>query len=77
MTEALPTRNAEDWRYADLAALAPLWPLADAEVVTVTAGGDYARTIVQSDGGVTRLTLVLESKAVAALVRGSFGDSDA
>lgn len=67
MTEALPTRNAEDWRYADLAALAPLWPLADAEVVTVAAGGDYARTIVQTDGGVTRLTLVLEAKATASV----------
>ncbi|MFN3516850.1 MAG: SufB/SufD family protein [Novosphingobium sp.] len=30
---ALPTRRQEDFRYADLAALAPLWPLAQQRIV--------------------------------------------
>jgi Fe-S cluster assembly protein SufD len=34
---ALPTRRDEDFRYADLAALAPLWPVA-VETIAVTAG---------------------------------------
>jgi hypothetical protein len=35
----MPTRKAEDWRYADLAALERLWPLAEPEAITVAAGG--------------------------------------
>jgi len=34
---ALPTRKDEDFRYADLAALAPLWPVA-VETIAVAAG---------------------------------------
>ena len=34
---ALPTRRDEDFRYADLAALAPLWPVA-VETISVAAG---------------------------------------
>ena len=34
---ALPTRRDEDFRYADLAALAPLWPVA-VETIAVAAG---------------------------------------
>ena len=56
---ALPTRKSEDFRYADLDALAQFWPLPEAESVVVPAGGTFARTIVQDAGGVTRLALAL------------------
>lgn len=67
VAEILPTRAEEDWRYADVKALADLWPLPARETVTVPAGGTFARSIVQTEGGVTRLSLVLEAKATAAL----------
>lgn len=63
---ALPTRKAEDWRYADLAALERLWPLPAAESVTVAAGGSYARAIMH-DAGVLQLALTLEAGASAAI----------
>ncbi|MFN5781029.1 MAG: SufD family Fe-S cluster assembly protein, partial [Novosphingobium sp.] len=46
---ALPTRKDEDFRYADLAALAPLWPVA-VETISVAAGeaGNLAMVL---DGG--------------------------
>lgn len=62
----LPTRKAEDWRYADLAALEKLWPLPAAEQVTVAAGESFARAIVNK-GGVVQLNLVLEAGAQAAV----------
>jgi Fe-S cluster assembly protein SufD len=62
----LPTRKAEDWRYADLAALEKLWPLPDAESITVAAGDSFARAIVNK-GGVVRLSLTLEAGAKAAV----------
>ncbi|MDE1918001.1 MAG: SufD family Fe-S cluster assembly protein [Sphingomonadales bacterium] len=65
--ETLPTRAAEDWRYADVEALKALWPIAAPELVTVPAGGSFSRTILQTGGGVTRLSLVLESKATAVV----------
>jgi len=46
-TLALPTRRDEDFRYADLAALAPLWPVA-VETIDVAAGESGALTIVAS-----------------------------
>ena len=64
---ALPTRKSEEWRYADLGALAALWPLPDAEQVTVAAGETFARAIVREDGGVTRLALRLEPGARASV----------
>jgi Fe-S cluster assembly protein SufD len=66
-TQTLPTRKAEDWRYADVEALKTIWPIDAPEQVTVSAGGHFTRTIVQTGGGVTRLSLVLESKATAAI----------
>lgn len=67
MTAALtlPTRKSEDWRYADLGALAKVWPLPEAESVVVPAGGSFVRTIVQDAGGVTRLSLALGKAAKA------------
>ena len=64
---ALPTRKAEDWRYADLPALAKLWPLPEPEAITVSAGGEYGRAIVQDAGGVTQIALTLEARATAAV----------
>ena len=40
-----PTRRQEAFRYADLTALAPLWPVA-AEVIRVAAGAAGALTVV-------------------------------
>jgi Fe-S cluster assembly protein SufD len=44
---ALPTRRDEAFRYADLPALAPLWPVA-AEVIAVSAGEAGALAIVNT-----------------------------
>lgn len=46
---AFPTRKDEDFRYADLAALAPLWPVA-VETITVAAGESGNLALVL-DGG--------------------------
>lgn len=64
---ALPTRKSEAYRYADLDALALLWPLAGAESIVVPEGGSFARAIVQDAGGVTRLSLVLDKGAAGAV----------
>ena len=51
---ALPTRRDELFRYADLAALAPLWPVA-VETIAVAAGEHRALSIVPTgDAGVVR-----------------------
>jgi Fe-S cluster assembly protein SufD len=64
---ALPTRKSEEWRYADLDALARVWPLPERESVVVPAGGSFARAIVQEAGGVTQLSLTLGQGAKAAI----------
>lgn len=66
MTLSLPTRHAEEWRYADLAALEQLWPLPDAESVVVPSRSRFTRAIVP-EGGVTRLSLSLGEGASAAV----------
>jgi len=66
-TAALPSRKAEAWRYADLDALARLWPLPEAESVMVPAGGRFARAIVQDADGAVRLSLSLGKGAVATV----------
>jgi Fe-S cluster assembly protein SufD len=55
----MPTRKAEDWRYADLAALERLWPLDEPEAITVAAGGSFARSVINTDG-VVRLAITLK-----------------
>ena len=47
---ALPTRRDEAWRYADLEAVARVWPLPARREVVVADGDAIARTIV-IDGG--------------------------
>ncbi len=44
---ALPTRRDEAWRYADLAAVASVWPVPAAELIEVAAGESLTRVIVQ------------------------------
>ena len=62
---ALPTRRDESWRYADLDALAGLWPLPEVESIIVPAGGSFSRAIVQDSGGVKQVSLVLGKGATA------------
>lgn len=64
---ALPTRRDEAWRYADLDAVARLWPLPAPERILVPADESFARAIVQDTGGVHQIDLVLEAGAEAAL----------
>ena len=47
---ALPTRHDEAWRYADLTALATVWPVRP-QAVVVAAGESAARTLVLSGAG--------------------------
>jgi Fe-S cluster assembly protein SufD len=50
MTAALPTRRDEAWRYADLDAVARVWPVAAPEAITVAAGATDARHLIQDVG---------------------------
>jgi Fe-S cluster assembly protein SufD len=61
---ALPTRKDEAFRYADLAALAPLWPVA-VERIVVAAGETQSETIISLDGAATvrELAIVLDAGA--------------
>lgn len=61
---ALPTRKDEDFRYADLAALAPLWPVA-VETISVAAGQSGTLVLVlDGDQPVAReLAIVLADGA--------------
>lgn len=61
----LPSRRDEDWRYADIKALAKLWPLPAPERIVVAAGEHMTRTIVQDAGAVVQITLVLQAGASA------------
>lgn len=58
---ALPTRKDETYRYADLAALAPLWPVA-VEEIRVAAGGDEALAIA-AEAGMRELAIAVEDGA--------------
>lgn len=51
-TLPLPTRRDEAWRYADLHALAPLWPAiaGQREEISVSAGGTGSRQIILEAG---------------------------
>lgn len=76
---ALPTRKDEAFRYADLAALAPLWPVA-AEQIVVAAGTTAALTVLADDADapvVRDLELSIEAGASFDLrllnVAGAYG----
>ena len=69
----LPTRKDESWRYADLGALARLWPLPEVESIIVPAGGSYSRALVLDSGGVKQVELVLGKGARARMDTLNFG----
>ena len=69
----LPTRKSEEFRYADIDALAKLWPLPEPESVIVPAGGSFSRAIVLDAGGVAQLKLSLGKGAKAAVHVLNFG----
>ena len=77
MTVTLPSRREEAWRYSDMEALARLWPLPAPESIIVPADGDFKRAIVQDEGGVRQIELVLGKGAVASLhilnIGGAYG----
>ncbi len=60
----LPTRRDEDYRYADLAALAPLWPLVPERIV-VAPGESDRLAVVQTDDSAQARSLVIELGAGA------------
>ena len=64
MTQALPTRREEAYRYADLAALAPMWPVAT-EALALSEGEERALTIIStgSDPLVREVAVHLASSA--------------
>ena len=61
MAEAqiLPTRRDEDYRYADLPALAPLWPI-DRETIHVPAGESRSLVVVQTGADAQARDIVVE-----------------
>ncbi len=65
----LPTRKDESWRYADLDAVARVWPVAAPEVVVVAAGQSETRNLIQSatDGAVAIHQYVITVEAGARL----------
>jgi Fe-S cluster assembly protein SufD len=74
---ALPTRRDEAWRYSDIDAVTAAWPLPAPESIVVPAGGDFRRAIVQDEGGIRQIELVLGKGATAALhilnIGGAYG----
>lgn len=60
MAAMLPTRRDEDFRYADLGALAPLWPVA-VETIAVAEGETRAMSFANS--GVRELAITLAAGA--------------
>ena len=71
MRAALPTKHDEAWRYADIDALALVWPLPAAESIIVPAGGKFARTIVQDTPcpgvSIHRLAIAIGKGATATI----------
>jgi len=63
----LPTRKDEAWRYADLGALARVWPLPEVERIAIPAGDSFSRAIVQDSGGVRQIGLVVGNGARARI----------
>ncbi|MEI4508573.1 SufD family Fe-S cluster assembly protein [Sphingopyxis sp. CCNWLW253] len=76
-TSALPSRRDEAWRYSDIDAVTAAWPLPAPESIIVPAGGDFKRAIVQDEGAIRQIELVLGKGAVASLhvlnIGGSYG----
>ena len=66
MSAPLPTRRVEDYRYADLAALEPLWPVA-VERIVLAAGERGAKAIVLDAPNDVARALEIELGAGAAV----------
>ena len=66
---AVPTRRDEAWRYADLAAVARVWPVAASKVIVVPAGTTLTRDILQdaADGAVAIVQFDIAIEAGARL----------
>ena len=60
MAAALPTRRDEEFRYADLAALAPLWPV---PVETIALAEGETRAMSFANSGVRELAITLAAGA--------------
>ncbi|MFC0589860.1 SufD family Fe-S cluster assembly protein [Novosphingobium aquiterrae] len=60
MSTALPTRRQEDFRYADLAALERVWPVA---VETIVLGENEVRALSLINDGVRELVITLAAGA--------------
>jgi Fe-S cluster assembly protein SufD len=59
---AHPTRKEEAWRYSDIDAVAALWPVAPAEVITLAAG-EVREAALVADGGVKEFAIKLGAGA--------------
>ena len=62
---ALPTRKDEDFRYADLAALEPLWPVAEQRIV-LAAGERGAEAVIHTGAEGIARDIVIELGAGAS-----------
>lgn len=70
MTAPFPTRKQEEWRYADLEALGPLWEqLSDAMTLSIGAGESLEEMWlpIPDDVQIRRVRLALGSKAKARI----------
>ncbi|WP_260580539.1 SufD family Fe-S cluster assembly protein [Sphingopyxis sp. PET50] len=72
-----PSRRDEAWRYSDIDAVTAAWPLPAPESIVVPAGGDFRRAIVQQEGDIGQIELVLGKGATALLhvlnIGGAYG----
>ena len=59
---ALPTRKDEAWRYSDMDAVAALWPVPAAEVMTL-APGEVREAALVADGGIRDFAITLGAGA--------------
>ena len=66
MSASLPTKRDEAWRYADMDALARVWPLPVPESIIVPAGAALTRHIIQDAGAIHQIELSLGKGATAA-----------
>ncbi|MBN8842149.1 MAG: SufD family Fe-S cluster assembly protein [Sphingomonadales bacterium] len=77
MTATLPSRRDEAWRYSDIDAVAAAWPLPAPESIIVPAAGSFKRAIVQDEGGIRQIELVIGKGAAASLhvlnIGGAYG----
>jgi Fe-S cluster assembly protein SufD len=59
---ALPTRKDEAWRYSDMDAVAALWPVPPAEVITLEPG-EVREAALVADGGVRDFAITVGAGA--------------